>query len=87
MGVQPQNEFEKFLSSIVSKIEKKEQKEDWSKKLQESKTLVLLDNVHKVKFIAWVQETSSEGMKLTCKDNTLKEKYVVRYEDHEKNGL
>ena len=45
-----------------------------------------MDNVHKVKCIAWVPECSSNGSKLTYGDGTLKGKYIVKYEEHHQDG-
>ena len=81
MGVEPQDEFEKSLLSIKSEQAKIEKIEDWLKKFEESRTLASLDNVRKVKSIAWVPQASSKGIKPTFDNNTLKGKYVVRYEN------
>ena len=70
------------MASIKSKRVKEKMKEDWLMQLKEAKTLALLDNVHKVKCIAWVPECSSNGSKLTHEDGTLKGKYIVKYEEH-----
>ena len=81
MGVQPQDEFEKSLLSIKSEQAKIEKKEDWQRKVEEARTLAALDNVKKVKSIAWVPETFSKKIKPTFDDNTLMGKYVVKYEE------